>query len=1288
MFHLIFTKETNFMKRRQIIFSILAAFMMASYFLLFTPAIVTAFASETEIVEAAEDSLPQQYCMRDEYIIYAQNQDNHGYCWNFAATTSASTTIMKATGEYYDFSELWTAVSLYNSGDSLKKMGAGGTFSYQYDSMKKSGLMLETDLPYQYSYTVSNENATDYYNFYERYSNSNLANCLVTDKDTKFLNTDIDEIKNHIYNHGSVYLTFTFRTGFVEQDGAFALEPNQTNTTSNHAVSVIGWDDNFEREYYLNGSSTPVVFKGAWIILNSYTENNGNDGISFVFYNDKNIGIIQGYRYEPDTDMDLYFYDKIESGYAYPTSVNGKYYGDYTAKEALTKQKNIFYDDVALEYSYTASSETNVESIDIYLDGKNVTQSFCVKIDNDNQRFSVSKNNASYGQYKLLVTYGNGEKSDTYLNNFFVTHGLFGEEIEYDYDNNNFTFNPGRDLEYHSFISSEKKYVIYTNSLSGEVTFLPKEQSIYSDKNMSLPTVSYEITNGNSCSKTYTIQSDSGYSLDYSFTFEYYDDTTLQVVNVYYNLGGGINHGNNYSQELASPTSDLVLYEPTRPGYTFAGWYLDYGNGSKEVSVKDGIYYVDWDDIHHMGESPTLNASSYYKNYYNNSNTLFVYARWEEEEYYNVELSIIGEGKSNICESISIHSDDSVRYILSPEKEWCLSELTVNGIAVSGEELIDIVDNGLLVENLEEDVYIIATFSKGVYLSLKFGENIKAAYLVGTKGGESRMFYDGDIIPVDYFDGIKDRFEITLPEKHIIPFENAKVDINKIDGPLPPIFIFPGFGTQFTLVVEVFDDADGYSYVLDNAVNYIVLEKGKFSKTIVIDSKDKYEKIDVGSATKILIESVEFTYSVNSYVEDHFVTTDINAKSGDKNSAIYDAGQIVYLFIKKPANTAVYLYRVPDGFVAAGNNWYRKAICVNSAEPNLGIVSIGRELQTYTVTWENWDGSVIYSEDYRYGETPVFHNNLVPSEYPLRPNDELYRYVFAGWSRPIESVKTDITYTATYDAVLLQYVVNVEHTENGTVTPDGSNEINGMDRHTYIFTPDPGYKIKDVILNGESIGALSYYTFSEVRSDQTLFVEFERIKYNFNVICDRNGRADQIGSIEFEYGSTLTINISPEELLNVDCIKVNGEVAEISNSLILNDITEDTLVEIYFKQVLFSITATRSDNGIIMPSVKVSVGNNIRIDDFENIVYRVKDVIVDGDSVGSADCHVFVNVDRDHTIYIERERNMPLIFATLVVSALLVGSTIWFMAAITIRKRRAKRRKLQFFLKQRTMSRK
>ena len=588
---------------------------------------------EEEEEEEPVETLPSEYCLRDDYIVYAQHQDKNGLCWNFAATMAASTTIMKATNEYYDFSEAWTALTSYTPKKYCSTVGAGGTFTYQYNAIQNNGLMLETDLPYQNSYIMSNENANDYYDFYSQYSNNDISGTLISDSSTSYSRKDVDKIKSHIYNNGSLYLAFTFKTGFLEENGVYSLTPNQKGGSGNHAVSLIGWDDNYEKEFYLDGSDTPTVFKGAWIILNSYTETSGTDGISLIFYEDTNIYQVKGYRYEKDTTKKLYFYDKIESGYAYPTNVKGKYYGDLAAETAPTKQLNIFYDDVNLEYSYEISSGAKINGIEIYLNNQDVTRLFNVRIDSKENKFYISGDDAAYGQYKVLVRYGNGEESDTYLNNFFVTYGLAGEELEFDNEKNDLSFDTGRELEYYSYINADKNYVIYTDKLSGSLSFLPIEQSVYSDKNMSIPTLHYEIKDGKSCTVTHKISSSSGYELVYTFTFVYCADTSMQQVTVYYDLNGGVNHSDNNRKELANENNPLTLYAPTRAGYTFVGWYVEGDEGLVAVQEIDGLYTVDWDDIHHMGTSPTTYAKSYYTKYYNNTNILFVHAVWEKAEY-------------------------------------------------------------------------------------------------------------------------------------------------------------------------------------------------------------------------------------------------------------------------------------------------------------------------------------------------------------------------------------------------------------------------------------------------------------------------------------------------------------------------------------------------------------------------------------------------------------------------------------------------------------------------------
>lgn len=1079
------------------------------------------------------EELPESYCMRDEYIVYAQNQDKHGLCWNFAATMSASTTLMKATGEYYDFSEVWNGIATYTYLDYYDNFGDGGDFSYQYEAMSNGGLMLEVDLPYQESYTVCNENAYDYYNFFSKYANNELASTLKT---VSYKRTDVDKIKEHIYRYGSLYMEFSFNKGYVaDGDHASYLPPNQNKRPSCHAVSVIGWDDNYEKEIYLNDSDTPTVFKGAFIILNSYTEDSGIDGLSFVFYDDINVhSTLNGYVYERDIERELYFYDHIEQGYEYPISVIGKYYGDFTAASGVSKQKNIFYDDVSLEYAYEISEGADICSIDVFLGNQNVTNDFTVSVNREEKRFSITKENADYGQYKVLVSYTNGTKTGTYLNNFFVTHGMVGEEIELDSTKNDFTFNPGKDLEYYSFTFPEKNYVVYTNKTSGSLFFLSRRQSVYSEQNMSLPTLSYEIVDGK-CVSTYTITSDMGYTLDYNFTFEYCEDTTLRPINVYYDLGGGINDARNYKRELAGEHSDIVLYAPTRDGYTFDGWYLDYGNGSKKLAQNGDEYYLAWEDICHMGESPSLYASSYYKKYYKNSGTVFLYAHWKEDTYCNITLALSSEGASTVDESISVKKGETVRYFFKPEKGYCLSSVRVNGTDLSIRELAQAIKCGLTI-NADSDVIIEASFSSGVFLSIATGENIKSAYLSLTVGGVEQKFYDGDCIPGELISGTS------------ITFCN--------------------------LIVLTYDDTETETYIPLDVTNYAPLEKGVFQKREHIYRSSCIKEITVLDAVAEQKMDVSVSYTTNSVVKQHYISHDKNATSGNTFSETFVTGDVAYIFILIPEDDVKNYYTAPAGFVSVGGGWYRKGyyVTTNNESMSIGQISAGKYWQYYIVTWNNYDGTYITEEEYYYDDLPSYRyeNGNGYIEYPTKPEDERYTYVFAGWDKKITCVVGDVTYTAVFLPVPKQYTVSITESVGGSIIPpseDGS--INCNDKHTYLFVPDEGYEIKDVKINGISVGAMSSYTFSDVCSDQTVSVEFA--KKTFKISIEIVGEATVCGDKTLDcvtFGESRTLTVTTSSSWQVLYVFLNGKRVFLNNgTLTIERVTDDACVSLILEEI-------------------------------------------------------------------------------------------------------------------------
>ncbi len=67
---------------------------------------------------------------------------------------------------------------------------------------------------------------------------------------------------------------------------------------------------------------------------------------------------------------------------------------------------------------------------------------------------------------------------------------------------------------------------------------------------------------------------------------------------------------------------------------------------------------------------------------------------------------------------------------------------------------------------------------------------------------------------------------------------------------------------------------------------------------------------------------------------------------------------------------------------------------------------------SYTITWKNYDGTTLDTDEVEYGQTPVYGG-----ETPTKAETEDYTYTFAGWDSEIEMVTGAATYTAQFDEV-------------------------------------------------------------------------------------------------------------------------------------------------------------------------------------------------------------------------------------------------------------------------------
>lgn len=117
-----------------------------------------------------------------------------------------------------------------------------------------------------------------------------------------------------------------------------------------------------------------------------------------------------------------------------------------------------------------------------------------------------------------------------------------------------------------------------------------------------------------------------------------------------------------------------------------------------------------------------------------------------------------------------------------------------------------------------------------------------------------------------------------------------------------------------------------------------------------------------------------------------------------------------------------------------------------------------------------------------------------------------------------------------------KFEITADATEGGMITPKGISEVKYDNDITYTITPDDGYAIADVVVDGESVGAVSEYTFESVKEAHTITAFFEELAWE-NPFGDVDEDDWFYEDIEYAYENGLMIgtsddSFSPTEIVN------------------------------------------------------------------------------------------------------------------------------------------------------------
>ncbi|WP_379688857.1 alpha-L-fucosidase [Mediterraneibacter gnavus] len=204
----------------------------------------------------------------------------------------------------------------------------------------------------------------------------------------------------------------------------------------------------------------------------------------------------------------------------------------------------------------------------------------------------------------------------------------------------------------------------------------------------------------------------------------------------------------------------------------------------------------------------------------------------------------------------------------------------------------------------------------------------------------------------------------------------------------------------------------------------------------------------------------------------------------------------------------------------------------------------------------------------------------------------------------------------------------------GTIDPSGAVKVEEGKDQVFTIQPYEGFEVKEVFVNGESVGAVTEYKFEAVRADASIevfFAEKEAVQADKTKLNESIAAAEELLKHAEDY--------VPEDVQNLmevlDAAKaVAADPAATQETVDAAQNALDAAMNIAPIQKEFAIMAAAGEGGSITPcgTVKVERGMSQTFVIQPEEGYVISDVLVNGQSVGAVAEYTFCDVNADANI--------------------------------------------------------
>lgn len=306
----------------------------------------------SSINSLSNNILPEKYSSVEKgFVTSVKNQGSLGICWSYAACAAMESYILSHgyvdSPSKVDLSEYALAYMTYNDSSFVDEIGGttgdvttnksmqysfqnGGNNSMAFKPLSKWAAIVNEDK------AVSADGL--YYGELDKESNKytykkeDISYILTGQKYISM--KDIDRIKNAVMDNGAVATMYavglqTFSDKYVY---------NSEVTGYNHAITIVGWDDNIDKALFANHGVSEPPEDGGWLVKNSWNEYAGDNGYFWMSYYDASLSASEGTIYEV-VPAGTYEHNYQHDGSTIFANITKQYTGWYND---ATKFANVF----------------------------------------------------------------------------------------------------------------------------------------------------------------------------------------------------------------------------------------------------------------------------------------------------------------------------------------------------------------------------------------------------------------------------------------------------------------------------------------------------------------------------------------------------------------------------------------------------------------------------------------------------------------------------------------------------------------------------------------------------------------------------------------------------------------------------------------------------------------------------------------------------------------------------------------------------------------------------------